>query len=78
MVLEGLRVLREMLVRERDCVPGMEVRVRAYRALLREARIKEAVELNKALLDCVGGADGSHGVENVLEILDRIISEWEE
>ncbi|KAM1383823.1 hypothetical protein ACFX2F_036114 [Malus domestica] len=73
MVCEGLKVLRAML--GANIVPGGGVRKWVYRGLLREARIKEAVELNEAL-GCVRvGANGdeSEGVKKVLALLDHMI-----
>ncbi|KAJ8545027.1 hypothetical protein K7X08_017610 [Anisodus acutangulus] len=47
MVVEGLRVLRMMVFG--NLKVGGEVRMWVYRSLLREARIKEAQEVNEAL-----------------------------
>ncbi|TQD84075.1 hypothetical protein C1H46_030397 [Malus baccata] len=63
MVCEGLKVLRAML--GVNIVPGGDGRKWVYRGLLREARIKEAVELNEALGCGRVGANGdeSEGVK---------------
>ncbi|XP_049385489.1 uncharacterized protein LOC125849447 [Solanum stenotomum] len=71
MVVEGLKVLRMMVVG--DLKVGGEVRMWVYRSLLREARIKEAQELNEAL-KCV--ENGEKGNEEVVALLDNIISNW--
>ncbi|KAM1094298.1 hypothetical protein ACFX2B_009195 [Malus domestica] len=73
MVCEGLKVLRAML--GANIVLRGDGRKWVYRGLLREARIKEAVELNEAL-GCVRvGANGdeSEGVKKVLALLDHMI-----
>lgn len=70
MVLEALMVLR-VIVSE-NLVVGDDVRVCVYRGLLREARIREAQELNKAW------KMESEGNKNLMEILDHIISSWVE
>ncbi|XP_004293884.1 PREDICTED: uncharacterized protein LOC101299936 [Fragaria vesca subsp. vesca] len=74
MVLEALNVLRAML--GVNIVPGCDLRKWVYRGLLREARIKEALELNKAL-DCVGDGE-SEGFRKVLALLDHMIDSWTE
>ncbi|KAH0770839.1 hypothetical protein KY290_014820 [Solanum tuberosum] len=71
MVVEGLKVLRMMVVGNLKF--GGEVRMWVYRSLLREARIKEAQELNEAL-KCV--ENGDKGNEEVVALLDSIISNW--
>ncbi|GMH27713.1 hypothetical protein Nepgr_029556 [Nepenthes gracilis] len=73
MLFEGLKVLRQMI--SSNCALEMEVRMAVYRGLLREARIREAKELNEKL-ECIG--DGvSDGAEKVLKLIDEIISKWE-
>lgn len=71
MVVEGLKVLRMMVVGNLKI--GDEVRMCVYRSLLREARIREAQELNKAL-KCA--ENGDKGNEEVVALLDGIISDW--
>ncbi|KAM1029988.1 hypothetical protein ACFX13_034621 [Malus domestica] len=73
MVREGLKFQRAML--GANIMPGGGVRKWAYRGLLREARIKEAVELNEALGWVGLGAndDESEGVKKVLALLDHMI-----
>ncbi|XP_059285221.1 uncharacterized protein LOC132038586 [Lycium ferocissimum] len=71
MVVEGLKVLRVMVFG--NLKVGGEVRMLVYRSLLREARIKEAQELNEAL-KCV--VNGDKGNEEVVALLDSIISNW--
>ena len=55
--------------------PAADLRSRVYRALLREARIGEAKELDAALR-CVG--DGGDGFGKVIDLLDRMIGNWVE
>nr|XP_009772607.1 PREDICTED: uncharacterized protein LOC104222965 isoform X1 [Nicotiana sylvestris]XP_016509262.1 PREDICTED: uncharacterized protein LOC107826749 [Nicotiana tabacum] len=71
MVVEGLKVLRMMVVG--NLKVGDEVRMCVYRSLLREARIKEAQELNEAL-KCA--ENGDKGNEEVVALLDSVISDW--
>ncbi|KAJ6428549.1 hypothetical protein OIU84_023883 [Salix udensis] len=49
-VLEGLKVLKDMV--SVGFLPVGRLKERVYRSLLREARVREAVELDKALCDC--------------------------
>ncbi|GMY35070.1 pentatricopeptide repeat-containing protein At3g22470, mitochondrial-like [Fagus crenata] len=63
MVLEALKVLRQMF--------GKWV----YRGLLREARIKEAMELNEAL-GLVWDVGGDEAMKKVLGLLDCMIGNW--
>lgn len=72
-VLDGLMVLRDMV--KANLKPGERLRERIFGSLLREARIKEAMELKEALC-CVG--DGNDGVEKVLNLLDLLIRNWTE
>lgn len=69
-VFEALRVLSDML--SANLVPGEGLRNKVYRSLLREARIKEAKELNEALA-CLG--DSGESVK-VLDLLDQITANW--
>lgn len=71
MVVEGLKVLRMMVVGKLKA--GDEVRMWVYRGLLREARIREAQEVNEALKDVENGDKGN---EEVVVLLDGIISNW--
>lgn len=72
-VLEALKVLRAMV--GADMAPAADSRNRVYRALLREARIGEAKELDAALR-C--GGNGSEGIRKVVDLLDRMIGNWVE
>ncbi|XP_044508290.1 pentatricopeptide repeat-containing protein At4g20090-like [Mangifera indica] len=74
LVVEGLRVLRGIL--GMNLVVRSGLRKRVFRSLLREARIKEAKELDEALL-CVENGE-IEGLEKVLALLDRIIANWTE
>ncbi|XP_010260762.1 PREDICTED: pentatricopeptide repeat-containing protein At3g53700, chloroplastic-like [Nelumbo nucifera] len=71
--LEALKVLRAMV--GANVVVANDLRTQIYRSLLREARITEAQQLNEAL-DCVQG--GKEGVQNIVELLDRMIENWME
>ncbi|KAM2566203.1 hypothetical protein TB1_008739 [Malus domestica] len=73
MVCEGLKILKAML--GVNIVPGGDGGKWVYRGLLREARIKEAVELNEVLGCGRVGANGdeSEGVKKVLALLDHMI-----
>ncbi|KAK6127841.1 hypothetical protein DH2020_038410 [Rehmannia glutinosa] len=75
MILDSLRVLRVMA--SGNLVVGSEVRMWVYRGLLREARVKEALELNAAL-DCgtLGSDGGTLGLKDVVDLLDRMIANW--
>jgi pentatricopeptide repeat protein len=68
-VLEALKFLRAMV--GVNLVPGRDLGTWVYRGLLREARIKEALELNEALglVKDVGDAV----VKKVLGLLDHMI-----
>lgn len=77
MMLESLRVLRVMA--GEDLVIGDEIRVRVYRGLLREARVREALELNAELGSCSPGSDGGTPVsEKLVHLLDQMIANWVE
>jgi pentatricopeptide repeat protein len=73
MVLEALKVLRAMV--GVNLVPGRELGTWVYRRLLREARIKEAMELNQAL-GLVKYVGGDEAVKKVLVLLDDMIAIW--
>jgi hypothetical protein len=73
MVLEALKVLRAMV--GVNLVPGRELGTWVYRCLLREARIKEAMELNQAL-GLVKDVGGDEAVKKVLVLLNDMISIW--
>lgn len=68
---EALGVVKKMV--EEKVVVGGELRDWVYRGLLREARVKEAVEVNEAL-----GCDlvGEEELQRVVGLLDRIICQW--
>ena len=72
MVFESLKVLRAMAAAENGgataACSGLGKVV--CRGLLREARVREAVELSDAL-------EGDEA-KKVLELLDRIIEDWTE
>lgn len=73
MVLEALKVLRSMVAV--NLVPGRVLRKWVYRGLLREARIKEAVELNEALVWVEDGG-GDETVKKVVELFEKMIAVW--
>ncbi|KAL0464046.1 UNVERIFIED_CONTAM: hypothetical protein Slati_0292200 [Sesamum latifolium] len=51
----------------------------AKMGLLREARVREALELNAALDCCaLGSDDGAFGSKEVVDLLDRMIASWVE
>jgi hypothetical protein len=58
-----------------NLVPGRELGTWVYRCLLREARIKEAMELNQAL-GLVKDVGGDEAVKKVLVLLNDMISIW--
>lgn len=66
LVLEGLMVLRDMV--KANLRPGERLKERIFRSLLREARIREAMELNEALCRVGNG--------KVLDLLDLLIRNW--
>jgi pentatricopeptide repeat protein len=73
MVLEALKVLRAMV--GVNLVPGRDMGTWVYKGLLREARIKEALELNEAL-GLVKDVGGDEAVKKVLGLLDHMIVLW--
>ena len=75
MVFEALRVLREMV--GVNLVPGRDLGKWVYRGLLREARIREAMELNEAL-GLVWDVSGDEAMKKVLGLLDHLIGNWTE
>ena len=75
MVFEALKVLREMV--GVNLVPGRDLGKWVYRGLLREARIREAMELNEAL-GLVLDVNGDEAMKKVLGLLDHIIGNWTE
>ncbi|KAH6806716.1 hypothetical protein C2S51_031547 [Perilla frutescens var. frutescens] len=75
MILDSLRVLRVMA--SENLVIGDGIRVCVYRGLLREARVREALELNAALRRCTPGNDsGTFASEEVMNLLDQTIANW--
>lgn len=69
MVLEALKVLRAMAAANVE--PRGGLRKLVYRGLLREARVREAMELNAALeFDC------DEGRKKAFVLLDRMIENW--
>jgi pentatricopeptide repeat protein len=74
-MLEVLRVLREMAMDE--VVVGEDMRKLVYRGLLQEARIDEARELDLVLGRLEENCSGNEFVK-AREMLDRLISEWED
>jgi hypothetical protein len=58
-----------------NLVPGRELGTWVYRRLLREAKIKEAMELNQAL-GLVKDVGGDEAVKKVLVLLDDMIAIW--
>lgn len=75
MILDSLRVLR--LMASENLVIGSEIRMWVYNGLLREARVREALEVNAAL-DCgTRGSDGgAFNSKEVVDLLDRMIANW--
>ncbi|PIN11774.1 hypothetical protein CDL12_15621 [Handroanthus impetiginosus] len=77
MILDALRVLRVMS--SENLVVGSGVRNWVYRGLLRDARVGEALELKAALDSCtLGSDDGAFCRSEVVDLLDRMISNWVE
>lgn len=75
MVLDSLHVLRVMA--SGNLVIGSEIKMWIYRGLLREARVREALELNAALSRCTPGSDGgTFGSKEVVDLLDQMITTW--
>lgn len=74
-VLEGLKVLKDMV--SVGFLPVGRLKERVYRSLLREARVREAVELDKALCDCFEDVSGDGG-KKVFDLLDSLIRNWSE
>ncbi|KAK0578069.1 hypothetical protein LWI29_004602 [Acer saccharum] len=74
MVFEALRVLKDMV--SGGLVVSGGLRLRVFRSLLREARVKEAQELD-ASLKFVGDG-GGEGLKKVLDFLDQMIASWTE
>ncbi|KAK8661861.1 hypothetical protein V6N13_091451 [Hibiscus sabdariffa] len=70
LLLEGLMVLRDML--KVRLLPGEGLRKRVVGSLLREARVREAMALDR-LLPRVR-SDG--GLDKVLDLLDHYIGNW--
>ncbi|KAE8665609.1 Tetratricopeptide repeat (TPR)-like superfamily protein [Hibiscus syriacus] len=70
LVLEGLMVLRDML--RVHLLPGEGLRKRVVGSLLREARVREAMALDR-LLPRVRSDGGLH---KVLDLLDNYIGNW--
>ncbi|XP_010941713.1 uncharacterized protein [Elaeis guineensis] len=70
---EALRAVKEMVG---DGVsPGADLREAVYRGMLREARIDEARKLDAAL-KCI--EEEGNGFGGAVEVLDRLLREWEE
>ncbi|KAK4270631.1 hypothetical protein QN277_019414 [Acacia crassicarpa] len=70
-VLEGLKVFRAMV--GANMVPTCDLKECVYRGLLRQARIKEAKELNDALV-CVD----VEGLKRISLLLDHMFAEWKD
>ncbi|PKI71216.1 uncharacterized protein LOC116209544 [Punica granatum] len=75
MVFEALKVLSAMLAS--NVIPGSNLRRSLHRSLLREARIAEAVELDRALAKASSDRTGGGKREAAL-LLDRIFRDWTE
>ncbi|XP_038689070.1 pentatricopeptide repeat-containing protein At1g06580-like [Tripterygium wilfordii] len=75
LLLEALKVLKDMT--ELGFAPNPKLRERVFRSLLREARIREAQQLNEGLRDCVEDG-GGEGLKKVIVLLDQIIANWTE
>ncbi|WCJ33265.1 hypothetical protein M5689_014639 [Euphorbia peplus] len=67
---EALKVLRDMV--DVGFVPGGGLRSRIYRSLLMDARVNEAVDLNRVLGSCFRDFDAA----KLLELLDSMIRSW--
>ncbi|KAK2635034.1 hypothetical protein Ddye_029826 [Dipteronia dyeriana] len=74
MVFEALRILKDMV--SGGLVVSGGLRERVFRSLLREAKVKEAQELDAALE--FFGDGGGEGLKKVLDLLDRMIVSWTE
>lgn len=70
--LEALKVARAMV--ESNCMPQCDLRRCVYKSLLREARLREAKELDWALGYIE--IDRVEGLKKALELLDQMISNW--
>ncbi|XP_058096173.1 uncharacterized protein LOC131241371 [Magnolia sinica] len=73
--LEALKVLRGMV--SAGVAPEEDVRGWVYRSLLREARVKEAVELDGALGRVREGGKGGDR-DAAVELMDQMVRDWRE
>ncbi|KAL5716789.1 hypothetical protein ACHQM5_009911 [Ranunculus cassubicifolius] len=73
LTLEALIVVKKMV--EDRVVVGDEMRNWVYKSLLREARVKEAKELNVGL-SCDLGNGKDEDVRRVVALLDQMITKW--
>ncbi|KAF9594681.1 hypothetical protein IFM89_034364 [Coptis chinensis] len=72
--VEALMVVKRMV--EGGVVVGSELRSWVYRSLLREARIKEALELNEVLGCDLVSDGGGDNLKRVIALLDQMINNW--
>ncbi|KAI4332087.1 hypothetical protein L6164_017024 [Bauhinia variegata] len=68
-LFEALKVLRSMVVA--NMVPSGDSKEWVYRGLLKEARIKEAVQIKDAL-----SCEDDEGLKRVSYILEQMITQW--
>ncbi|KAK7303844.1 hypothetical protein RJT34_14761 [Clitoria ternatea] len=73
LAFHALEALRDMLAHHPQFLPSFDSTDLVYRALLMEARVDEALELNAAITRLL--SDGENR-ENVLEVLERLIAQW--
>lgn len=71
--MEALRAVKEMV--GDGFSPGADLTEALYRGMLREARIDEARELDAALKSI---AEEGSGFGGAVEVLNRLLREWEE
>ncbi|ERN14920.1 uncharacterized protein LOC18443199 [Amborella trichopoda] len=77
MGFEALRVVRFMV--GNSAIPGPDSWGLVLRCLLREARVREAQELNEAFVGCVHKEGGTlvNGLEKLAKVIDRVLNDWE-
>lgn len=69
--LEALKAVRRMVGEE--MAPGEDLREWVFKSLLREARVREAMELDAAL-DCIGKEGNGFG--GVAAMIDGMVAGW--
>ncbi|KAK7329381.1 hypothetical protein VNO77_23544 [Canavalia gladiata] len=75
LLLDALKALGDMLDTHASSVPSSHSKDSVYRALLREARVNQALEFNAALKSL--STDGE-GKERVLLLLQRLVAQFTE